>query len=108
YAAMKTAVESLSRTLALELAPRGIRVNTLAPDAIPTPGDEAVSDVVTRGAREDYVRKVPLGWGTADDFAGPALFLASPLSRFITGSTVHVDGGSSAASGWELRQDGTY
>ena len=108
YAAMKAALENLSRTLALELAPRGIRVNTLAPDAVPTPGDEELSDAVSRGARLAYEKKVPLGFGTPDDFAGPALFLASPLSRFVTGSTVHIDGGSSAASGWEQRPDGTY
>lgn len=108
YAAMKAAVENLSKTLALEFAPRGIRVNTLAPDAIPTPGDEQMSDEVSRGESLSYERKVPLGFGTADDFAGAALFLASPLSRFITGTTVHIDGGSSAASGWEQREDGTY
>jgi NAD(P)-dependent dehydrogenase (short-subunit alcohol dehydrogenase family) len=108
YAAMKAAVENLSKTLALEFAPRGIRVNTLAPDAIPTPGDEAMSDAVSRGESLSYEKKVPLGFGTADDFAGAALFLASPLSRFVTGTTVHIDGGSSAASGWEQRPDGTY
>ena len=108
YAATKAAVENLSKTLALEFAPRGIRVNTLAPDAIPTPGDHAMSEAVTGGDSLSYEKKVPLGYGTADDFAGAALFLASPLSRFVTGTTVHVDGGSSAASGWEQRPDGTY
>jgi NAD(P)-dependent dehydrogenase (short-subunit alcohol dehydrogenase family) len=108
YAAMKAALENLSKSLALEFAPRGIRVNTLAPDAIPTPGDEEVSGAASRGQRLAYEKKVPLGFGTADDFAGAALFLASPLSRFVTGSTIHIDGGSSAASGWEQREDGTY
>jgi NAD(P)-dependent dehydrogenase (short-subunit alcohol dehydrogenase family) len=108
YAAMKAAVENLSKTLALEFAPRGIRVNTLAPDAIPTPGDHEMSETVTGGDSSSYEKKVPLGYGTADDFAGAALFLASPLSRFLTGTTVHVDGGSSAASGWEQRPDGSY
>jgi 3-oxoacyl-[acyl-carrier protein] reductase len=108
YASMKAAVESLSKTLALELAPRGIRVNTLAPDAIPTPGDEGLGDAVSQGQREAYDRKVPMGWGHVDDCAGPIVFLASGLSRYVTGTTLHVDGGSLAASGWTRRDDGTY
>jgi NAD(P)-dependent dehydrogenase (short-subunit alcohol dehydrogenase family) len=108
YAAMKAAVENLSRTLALELAGRRIRVNTIAPDGIPTPGDASLGDAATQGKRESYDRKLPLGWGDADDCAGVALFLASDLSRYVTGTTLHVDGGSSAASGWVRREDGTY
>ena len=79
YAAMKAAVESLTKTLALELAPRGIRVNCIAPDAIPTPGDEGLAEAVSQGDREAYGRKMPLGWGDADDCAGPIVFLASEL-----------------------------
>jgi 3-oxoacyl-[acyl-carrier protein] reductase len=108
YAAMKAAVENLTKTLALELAPRGIRVNVVAPDAIPTPGDEGLADAVSQGDRDAYGRKVPLGWGDADDCAGPIVFLASDLSRFVTGTILHVDGGSMAASGWTRRDDGTY
>jgi NAD(P)-dependent dehydrogenase (short-subunit alcohol dehydrogenase family) len=108
YAAMKAAVESLTKTLALELAPKGIRVNAIAPDAIPTPGDEGPAEAVTQGDRESYARKVPLGWGDIDDCAGPIVFLASQLSRFVTGTVLHVDGGSMAASGWTRRDDGTY
>ena len=108
YAAMKAAVEQLSRTLALELAPRRIRVNTIAPDGIPTPGDDGLGETAMQGGREKYAPKLPLGWGNEDDCAGPVLFLASDLSRYVTGTTVHVDGGSSAASGWIRRTDGTY
>jgi NAD(P)-dependent dehydrogenase (short-subunit alcohol dehydrogenase family) len=108
YAAMKAAVESLTKTLALELAPKGIRVNAVAPDAIPTPGDEGLADAVSQGDRDAYGRKVPLDWGEPDDCAGPIVFLASPLSRFVTGTVLHVDGGSMAASGWTRRDDGTY
>ncbi len=108
YAAMKAAVEQLSRTLALELAPRRIRVNTIAPDGIPTPGDTGLGETAMQGGREKYAPKLPLGWGNEDDCAGPTLFLASDLSRYVTGTTIHVDGGSSAASGWIRREDGTY
>ena len=108
YAAMKAAVEHLSKTLALELAPRKIRVNTIAPDGIPTPGDEGLGESAMQGGREKYAPKLPMGWGNEDDCAGPMLFLASDVSRYVTGTTVHVDGGSSAASGWSRREDGTY
>jgi 3-oxoacyl-[acyl-carrier protein] reductase len=108
YAAMKAAVESLTKTLALELAPRGIRVNAVAPDAMPTPGDEDLAETVTQGQRDAYGRKVPLGWGDADDAAGAVVYLASDLARWVTGTVLHVDGGSHAASGWARRDDGTY
>jgi 3-oxoacyl-[acyl-carrier protein] reductase len=108
YAAMKAAVENLTKTLALELATRGIRVNVVAPDAIPTPGDEDLAEAVSQGDRDAYAAKVPLGWGVPDDCAGPIVFLASDLSRYVTGTVIHVDGGSHAASGWTRRDDGTY
>jgi len=108
YAAMKAAVESLTKTLALELAPRRVRVNALAPDAMPTPGDEGLADAVTQGQREAYDRKVPLGWGDVDDAAGAVVYLASDLARWVTGTVLHVDGGSHAAAGWVRRDDGTY
>jgi NAD(P)-dependent dehydrogenase (short-subunit alcohol dehydrogenase family) len=52
---------------------------------------------------------VPVGrFGTPDDIAGCALFLASDLSAFVTGTTVHADGGSLAAGGWFRRADGSW
>lgn len=96
YAAMKAAVANLTKSLALELRDRGIRVNCIAPDDIPTPG---VGDLATRPL--DDV-------GHVDDVAGAAVFLASDLSRFVTGTTIHVDGGNLAAAGWRRREDGTF
>ena len=89
YAAMKAAIANLTKSLALELGDRMIRVNCIAPDVIPTPGIGEVS-VKTTLPRAGHV----------DDVAGAAVFLASDLSAFVTGTTIHVDGGNWAAGGW--------
>ena len=109
YAAMKAAVTSLTKTLGLELAPRRIRVNAIAPDAIRTPGDHALAESATQGDPMAYGAKVPLDWGETDDCAGrggvPGV---SRLAKWVTGTTLHVDGGAFASSGWIRRADGTY
>jgi 3-oxoacyl-[acyl-carrier protein] reductase len=105
YAAMKAAVEQLTRTLALELAERRIRVNCVAPDAIPTPGDAGLVEAVNAPS---YGAVVPFGLGSTDDCAAAIVFLAGGLSTFVTGTTLHVDGGSDAARGWRRRPDGGW
>ncbi len=102
YASMKAAVEQLTRSLALELADRWIRVNCIAVDAIATEGDHDLAQAVG-GLPEQYEIPWPR-YGEPDDMAGPIVFLASSLSRFVTGSTVQVTGGTDAARGW--RRDG--
>jgi 3-oxoacyl-[acyl-carrier protein] reductase len=100
YSAMKAAVENLTKSLALELGARGIRVNCIAPDVIPTPG---------LGSFERFPVRTPLPRaGHVDDVAGAAVFLASDLARFVTGTTLHVDGGNWAAGGWRRRTDGSF
>jgi len=107
YAAMKAAQANLTQTLALELAPRGIRVNAMAPDVLETEGTGSVTggglagEQATSGSAYRTPPVPPLGhWGTARDGAAAVLFLASDLARFVTGVTLHVDGGNLAAGGW--------
>jgi NAD(P)-dependent dehydrogenase (short-subunit alcohol dehydrogenase family) len=91
YAAAKAGVDSLTRTLAVELAAHGIRVNAVSPAFTDTP-----STVRYAGGerRELTARSIPLGRvGQPEDMAGTVLFLASPLSAFVTGQTMLVDGG---------------
>ena len=86
YSAMKAAQVSLTQSLALELGPKLIRVNCVAPDVIPTPGIGQDMGVRTPLPRAGHV----------DDVAAAIVFLANPaLSGFVTGTTIHVDGGNS-------------
>jgi NAD(P)-dependent dehydrogenase (short-subunit alcohol dehydrogenase family) len=97
YAAAKAGVINLTKTAALELAPYGIRVNALAPDICLTEGLAALSG--DQGAH--WAGVVPMGRvGNVDDLAGAAVFLASSMSSYLTGQTLHVDGGTHAAGGW--------
>ncbi|HMF03385.1 MAG TPA: SDR family oxidoreductase [Acidimicrobiia bacterium] len=102
YGAMKAALSHLTRTLALELASRRIRVNAVAPDAIPTGGDRDVrAEMLSGGGEYEPAVVPPLGFmGSDEDAAAAVLFLTSDLSRFVTGTTIHVDGGNWAAGGW--------
>jgi 3-oxoacyl-[acyl-carrier protein] reductase len=83
----------ISRTLALELAPRKIRVNTLAPGATETEGVRSMPEF-ENGFAQAAIARTPLGrMGTAEDIAKAALFLASDDSGWVTGEELLVGGG---------------
>jgi NAD(P)-dependent dehydrogenase (short-subunit alcohol dehydrogenase family) len=93
YSATKGAVESMTRSLAVELAKAKVRVNNLAPGPVATP----MTDRFSGGHPEALASLVPIGRiGTPDEQAEAALFLASDAASFITGQTLTVDGGFSA------------
>jgi NAD(P)-dependent dehydrogenase (short-subunit alcohol dehydrogenase family) len=103
YAAMKAAVTSLTRTLAVELAPDAIRINCIAADITPTEGAALASLAEMPEAERRVMAEmtIPMGRvGTYEDTGGCALFLASDLSAYVTGTTLHPDGGAIASSGW--------
>ncbi len=107
YAAAKAGVINFTKTAALELALHGIRVNALAPDITLT---EGMASVAPPGAEETFGLTVPMGRpGHVDEMAGAAVFLAGSLSSYVTGQTIHVDGGTQASSGWYHHPDtGAY
>ncbi|MFN9717035.1 MAG: SDR family NAD(P)-dependent oxidoreductase [Sphingomonadales bacterium] len=92
YAASKAGAASLTKTLGEAWARDGIRVNGIAPGLVPTKLTSVTTDHPER--LEASLRSIPLRrMGTPEDMAGAALFLASPLSAYITGQTLVVDGG---------------
>ena len=106
YSAFNAGVNAFTRSLAVELGPSGVRVNAIAPDLADTLQTPAAA--MLRGRDPAMVRHwSPLGhFGQPDEYADVVMFLASDLSRYVTGHVIPVDGGTIAASGWYLRASG--
>lgn len=95
YSATKGAVEALTRTLALEGAPRGIRVNAVAPGYIETDMTQGLRD--HDHWRGQLLDRIPLGrFGTPEEVAGVVSFLAGSAAAYVTGTTITIDGGWTA------------
>ena len=114
YAACKAGMLNFTRTLALELAEHKIRVNAIAPDYTETPGtrgnirgpvDPSTWMRPTPAQDEATARRIPLARvGEPAECGNLAIFLASNMSEYMTGTVTHVDGGTWASSGW-IRDD---
>ncbi|WP_449414416.1 SDR family NAD(P)-dependent oxidoreductase [Pandoraea soli] len=93
YSASKAAIDGLARSLAVELAPRRIRVNSVASGAVETAMHGRLASSLPPAAMQAYEDKHLLGFGTPEDLASAVTFLLSPAARWITGTTMVVDGG---------------
>jgi NAD(P)-dependent dehydrogenase (short-subunit alcohol dehydrogenase family) len=103
YAACKAGMTEFTKSMALEFAEHGVRVNCIAPDGIETPGAHPSGDPVERS------RHIPLGrWASIHEAGNTIAFLASDLASYVTGATLAVDGGIGAAGGWIRRKDGGW
>jgi NAD(P)-dependent dehydrogenase (short-subunit alcohol dehydrogenase family) len=104
YNTSKAALVMMSRSLAVELGPSGIRVNCVAPGETATPMVEA--DLAREDFREAYLRRIPLRRvASPAEIARVVLFLASPEASFITGETIVVDGGQLAGDWYDPRDE---
>lgn len=93
YSAGKAAIEAMVRCAAVELAPRGIRVNAIAAGAFRSPMHERILKRMPIDAHDAYEAAHPLGTGSVNDVRDAVLYLLSEASRWTTGTTIVVDGG---------------
>jgi NAD(P)-dependent dehydrogenase (short-subunit alcohol dehydrogenase family) len=118
YAACKAGMLNFTRTMALELADHGIRMNAIAPDYTVTPGTrgnhtgpvDPTSWIQPTAEQENVTaRRIPLGRAGVDTECGNvAVFLACAMSSYITGTAIPVDGGTWASSGWVRDRSGKW
>ena len=96
YAASKGAVQSITKALAIELAPKGVRVNCVAPGFVKSEMMANTGTLFDASHEEEVARLMPLGIGVPSDVAGMIVCLLSPAGKWCTGSIIAVDGGFTA------------
>jgi len=108
YTAFKTGIVGFTRSLACELGPENIRVNAIASETSETEAIQIVKSV--KPEFQDHVKRwFPMGrYGTPQDSAGAAIYLASDLALWVTGHTMLVDGGALAQGGWRQMRTGEW
>ncbi|MCF2532774.1 SDR family NAD(P)-dependent oxidoreductase [Yinghuangia soli] len=106
YSAYNAAIIAFTKSLAVDVARKGVRVNCIAPDMANTP--QTTYEAKLRGRDPQLIGSwVPVGrFGEPEDYANVVLFLASDASSYVTGHLIPVDGGTTAASGWYGKADG--
>jgi NAD(P)-dependent dehydrogenase (short-subunit alcohol dehydrogenase family) len=96
YCASKAAVTSLTKSLAIEWARHGVRVNAIAPGVIPTPLNQKLLDGTPRG--QECLTRIPMRrFGTPEEIAGAAVYLASDVASYVTGEMFRINGGMLAS-----------
>lgn len=96
YAMTKGAIQSITKALAIELAPRKIRVNCIVPGFVKTEMADEIHTMFSDEYQETIEKMHPLGWGCPDDIAAGIAYLFSDMSKWITGSILSIDGGFTA------------
>jgi NAD(P)-dependent dehydrogenase (short-subunit alcohol dehydrogenase family) len=108
YSTFKTALAGFTRSLAVELGRHAIRVNQVAPEATET-AQLPLSQFIKAEYAERVSDWVPLGrYGKAEEIADAVIYLASDMASWVSGTTLHVDGGALAASGWYRTPQGGW
>jgi NAD(P)-dependent dehydrogenase (short-subunit alcohol dehydrogenase family) len=93
YSSSKAALEAYSRTLAIELAPKGIRSNCISPSFVKTPMVQGAGETISSEVLEKFEKMMPLGFGEPMDVANAIIYLLADASKWITGSNMVLGGG---------------
>lgn len=93
YSASKAALDTFMKVLALEYAHRGIRANSISPGMVKTPLYEQAKELTSEESMAEHISHYPLGMGETEDVANAAIYLLSDASKWMTGTTITLDGG---------------